>query len=601
MLNQSSTVKFSAQLTPVMTRAPWPVVARKVAMFAALALILCAPAAYAAPVPWRNEDVSFAVREQPLRNFLEEFFSSQGLSVVVSPVVQGTVNGNFNGQPGRIFDDITKAFSLLPYYDGTLVYVYSVSEASTRTVVVPKSLVPRMMRTMDDLRMLNGRHTARSVPAEGLIVLSGSRRFLEQAEELSRNLQVQISAGPTVFKMFPLRYAWAQDVSLAYAGRTVLVPGVASVLRSLLATPSNAGLYFDQADRPIRPTVEKLRGKGLRSIGEDHRVIERESVNVEDSYQQQPAMVNGGDGVRIEAERRLNAVIVRDTKERMPYYDQLIAALDVEPNIIEIEATIVDIDTDRLRELGVNWRYSNANGDEVLFGRGDTSDLSLRPGQNTVPAGQGFFASTTIGDRSFFLSRVNALATDGVAKIVSRPQVVTLSNVEAVVEANTSFFVRIQGEFDVDLFNVQAGTTLRVTPHVMREPGRASRIRLLVNVEDGNLTDASVDQIPVIDRSAINTQTMINEGESLLIGGLVRDRTTKTVTKVPLLGDIPLLKYLFRYSRKRTEHIERLFLITPRLVPAQRIAGGQSTDSVLKELQSPPPAPPPKPAGKKKG
>jgi type III secretion protein C len=576
---------------------------------AAIALIiglaLGAPAAQAAPIPWRSEDVSFAVREQQLRDFLQEFFSSQGLSVVVSNAVQGTVNGNFNGQPNRIFDDITKAFSLLPYYDGTLVYVYSVSEASTRTVVVPKSLVPRMMRTMDDLRMLNGRHTARSVPAEGMIVLSGSRRFLEQAEELSRNMQVQIAAGPSVFKMFPLRYAWAQDVTLSYAGKQVMVPGVASVLRSLLATPSGAGLYYDQADKPIRPTVEKLRGRGLRSIGEDGRhVVERESVEVDDSpyYQQQPASVNGGDGVRIEAERRLNAVIVRDSKERMPYYEQLIAALDVEPNIIEIEATIVDINTDKLRDLGVNWRYSNANGDEVLFGRGDSSDYSLQPGQNTVPAGKGFFASTTIGDRSFFLSRVNALATEGIAKIVSRPQVVTLSNVEAVVEANTSFFVRIQGEFDVDLFNVQAGTTLRVTPHVMREPGRSARIRLLVNVEDGNLTDASVDQIPVIDRSAINTQTMINEGESLLIGGLVRDKTTKSITKVPLLGDIPLLKHLFRYSRKRTEHVERLFLITPRLVPSQRIAGGESTGSVLKELQSAPPATPPaKPANKRKG
>ena len=565
--------------------------------FFALALLtfaLATSAVKAAPIPWRNEDVSFAVREQPLRDFLQELFSSQGLSVVVSSVVQGTVNGNFNGRPDKIFDDVMKAFSLLPYYDGTLIYVYSVSEASTRTIAVPRSLVGRMMRTMDDLRMLNGRHTARTVSSEGLIVLSGSRRFLEQAEELSRNLQVQVASGPSVFKLFPLRYAWAQDVTLSYAGRQVLVPGVASVLRSLLATPSGAGLYFDQADKPIRPTIEKLRGHGLRSIGEDGRTVERESVVVDDSPPQ-PALVNGGDGVRIEAERRLNAVIVRDSKERMPYYEQLIAALDVEPNIIEIEATIVDINTDKLRDLGVNWRYQNANGDEVLFGRGDNSDLALRPGQNSVPAGQGFFVSSTIGDRSFFLSRVNALATDGIAKIVSRPQVVTLSNVEAVVEANTSFFVRIQGEFDVDLFNVQAGTTLRVTPHVMKEVGRPSRIRLLVNVEDGNLTDAAVDQIPVIDRSAINTQTMINEGESLLIGGLVRDKTTRNVTKVPLLGDIPVLKYLFRYSRKRTEHVERLFLITPRLVPAQRITGGESTDSVLKRLQGAPSAPSPKP------
>jgi type III secretion protein C len=381
--------------------------------------------------------------------------------------------------------------------------------------------------------------------------------------------------------MFPLKYAWAQDVSLAYGGKEVLVPGVASVLRSLLGSPSGGDAYYDGGDRTLRPTVEKLRGRGMASVGNPRRNGRNRQARddyYEDYYedypppqQSAPAPVNSGDQVRIEAERRLNAVIVRDTKDRMPYYEQIIAALDVEPQLVEIEAQIVDVNTDKALQLGVNYRFSNA-GDEALFGRGDASDLRLRNGQNITPAGQGFFFSTVLGNSGNFVARVNALATEDAAKIVSRPQVVTMSNTEAIVEANRSFFVRVAGDYDVDLFNVNAGTTLRVTPHVLRETGQTPRIRLLVTVEDGSLTPAQVDQIPIVDRAAINTQALILEGESLLLGGLVRDEEYKSVRKVPLLGDVPILKYAFRYSTKNKTRVERLFLITPRLIPANRLA-----------------------------
>jgi type III secretion protein C len=261
----------------------------------------------------------------------------------------------------------------------------------------------------------------------------------------------------------------------------------------------------------------------------------------------------------------------------MPYYEQLIAALDTEPQVIEIEANIVDIDTNRLRDLGVSWRVTTEDGDEALFGEGNEGDLRLRPGEDITPAGEGLFLSTIIGNRDTFVSRIHALETEDAANVVSRPQVVTLNNVEAIIESNRSFYVRVAGEFDVDLFNVVAGTTLRVTPHVLREEGATPRIRLLVNVEDGSVTDARVDQIPVIDRSAINTQGLITEGESLLIGGLVRDESFSTTSRVPVLGRIPLLGRLFSRTSKSTSRIERLFLITPRLIPASRIAGGAGT------------------------
>jgi type III secretion protein C len=186
--------------------------------------------------------------------------------------------------------------------------------------------------------------------------------------------------------------------------------------------------------------------------------------------------------------------------------------------------------------------------------------------------GAGGIASAVLGSAGQFLARIRALQTEGVARVVSSPQVVTLSNVEAVFDNSSTYYVRVAGREEVDLFNVTAGTRLRVTPHVFREGQHgegAPRIKLLVQIEDGGLSGQTVDQLPIVERSGINTQALISEGESLLIGGMVRDSATAGVDKVPVLGDIPVLGNLFKTQRKGGQRIERMFLITPRLASSK--------------------------------
>jgi hypothetical protein len=154
---------------------------------------------------------------------------------------------------------------------------------------------------------------------------------------------------------------------------------------------------------------------------------------------------------------------------------------------------------------------------------------------------------------------------------VSSPQVLTLSNVEAVFDSSQTFYVRVAGRDAVDLFNVSAGTTLRVTPHVFKE-GEESRIKMRVSIEDGALSTRTVDTLPVVDRASISTQAMIFEGESLLVGGITRDSRNEAETRVPFLADLPWVGGLFRHRQAQSERLERLFLITPRLAPARRPA-----------------------------
>ena len=285
--------------------------------------------------------------------------------------------------------------------------------------------------------------------------------------------------------------------------------------------------------------------------------------------------------VRIEADPRLNAIIVRDLAERLPRYEQLIAALDVEPQSLEIEATIIDVNTDKARELGINWRWNN-DGREASF-------------SGSVPTvGPGGIASAVLGSAGQFLARIRALQTEGAARVVSSPQVVTLSNVEAMFDNSCTFFVRVAGREQVDLFNVSAGTQLRVTPHVFRDRDQ-TRIKLLVNVEDGTLSNRQVDQIPVVDRSTVNTQALIAEGESLLIGGMVRETNATGEDKVPGLGDVPVVGNLFKTTTKQTARIERMFLITPRMAgtrPAPASTTLRSAQSSGSAAPAPAPAAP---------
>jgi type III secretion protein C len=181
-----------------------------------------------------------------------------------------------------------------------------------------------------------------------------------------------------------------------------------------------------------------------------------------------------------------------------------------------------------------------------------------------------------LGEPRDFIARIQLLEEQGAARIVSKPHVITLSDVEAVLAATTEFFVRVAGEEEVDLFNVPVGTTLRVTPHVFTD-NQFNKIKLLVNIEDGTQSSATqVDNIPVIERANISTQAVVNEGDSLLVGGLVRETYRNTRYQVPVLGRVPLIGGLFRSKQNQATRVERLFLITPRLAAGFN-GGSQAT------------------------
>lgn len=526
---------------------------------------------YAGPIPNFDQEVSLTAREQPINTFMQELFGQIGVPVLLDTRIEGNINGRFSGTTAReVFDDLAKSFGLIAYYDGAVTYIYTANDMSQYFLSTPKHLNNQIVKGAYDLGLPDARNEIQPARGGGLVV-RGTKRFVEQIKELvfAAKNNTDFYQLPMSFKVFYLKYAWAQDVTVNFAGKQAVIPGVASTLR-YLTDDNSAYLHAAQQSggSDNANTSAGLRGQGLANVNTEGRLgLDASAIPL--------PMMNAGalpglgsSDVRIGVDPRLNAVIVRDSPDRMSRYKELIDALDVEPQMLEIEATIIDINTDRLRELGINWRSIRDN-DQFLFGSGGGSDLALNEGQVITPQGLGGFASFVFGDRVKFITRINALETKGAARVVSSPHVLTLSNVEALFDTSSTFYVRLAGDEEVDLFNISVGTSLRVTPHVFKDNGTA-KIKLLINIEDGQQEDQLVDNIPVLRKSLINTQALINANESVLIGGLVREASIDRVNKVPLLGDVPVLGNLFKSKEKRTERIERMFLISPRLVSPDR-------------------------------
>ena len=249
------------------------------------------------------------------------------------------------------------------------------------------------------------------------------------------------------------------------------------------------------------------------------------------------------------ADARQNAVIVRDKQTNMKLYGDLIAQLDRKPKLVEISVAIIDVNAQDLSMLGVDWSASaRIGGGSVSFNGGGEPDA-------------GSF-STVVSNTGQFMVRLSALEQNAKAQILSRPSVVTLDNMQAVLDRNITFYTKVSAERVAKLESISTGSLLRVTPRVIGDPGK-QEIMLTLMVQDGRQTDALSKQEPLPQtlNSEIATHALLKEGQALLLGGFVQDELSDGERKIPLLGDIPLLGNLFKTRHKSQRHTVRLFLI----------------------------------------
>lgn len=553
---------------------------------AAAALVLAAVAwtAAATEVPWRPEPVERVYEQKDLRELIRELAASQSITANVDNEVTGTVYGKFKLPPRTLFEYLVSTYGLIYYYAGNVLYVYPASAAVSEVVQLKRADAGALIRTLTEMGINDRRYPVSINRRERTLIVSGPKNYVDIVKQVARSVDENEGGRTvtTVVRLFPLQYAWARDYTFREGGRQVQVPGVATTLQKLFPAVNRAP--SQRVSTRVGPALaqepvnRKLRNSDLTLRLPPKMPGADEWAQPQDGGDD-GGEISGGGGAypQFVADGRMNAVLIRDVPDRMPGYEDLIRQLDVRPLLVEIEATVIEIGSDELSSLGIDWRFTGAkydlrSGRDLPNQRWPTSGLPTAPGVvDTGPFGAAATSAgavlTTIltdGGRQF-VARLNALARDGKANFRAAPKVLTLDNSEASLERLRTFFVRIPGTYNNDLFDVSVGTSMRVTPLVVNEAG-GMRIKLSVRIDDGEVTDQRVDEIPVVRRNSIGTQALVGNGESLLLAGYTEEVKREVESGVPGLSKIPLIGYLFKQKDTVGERVERLFMITPRLV-----------------------------------
>lgn len=547
-----------------------------------------------ADIPWKSARVSLqAVQQRTVADLIQELASKQGLQAIISPQVKAVVSGDFQSvATSSMLDTLCEVGNCTWFYDGGKIYVDAADEVLTRTLVVNALTRKSLEDALQSVGFASGpagrESLVKGADRPGLLLLAGGPRYIQATEIVARELDAQMSikveqsGSEYTVRTYRLKYATAQDSTVGSgSGASVRIPGVATTLQNLMnpqSSPSVNGPVYTERLR----SREGLRGTGLASFGQPQQQAGGSGSGGAPRGAPGPVgSQSSGEYIEpiIVVDARLNAIVVRDLGSRMPLYDELIQVLDVPTNAIEITAAIVDVDTTNGKEFGMEFlgNYTAKDGNKYRFGfEADRSQFdggeappettpSFVDGTNLVRGG-GLNVAALIGGEGFdLLTRLHALETKGGTDIVSSPSVLTMENVEAVVRTEETFYVRVAGEQEVDLFNVTAGVQFRVTPNLVVENGKRS-FRLQLDITDGNFEDTSVDDIPGTRESAITTQAVVPESKTLLVGGYFIERKTKNTRQVPFLGDIPLVGYAFKRKETVNERKQRFFFITPKVV-----------------------------------
>jgi type III secretion protein C len=521
----------------------------------------------AAPVPWPEVTFTFISDNKDLSYVLNSFCRTFGLQLKATQAVRDwsvVVNGKMTTvSPSEFLNQLSATYGLQWFYFGGTLHVSRNFETATRTISPEGASLASLRKALTELGIVENKFGWGEMPDRGVAMVSGPPSYVELVAWAVSSLPMPQPEQQV--KVFRLKHAQVDDRVISYRDQQITTAGVATILRNLSSgdsSRSGTNIQFAALSTPIQ---------GLTNASDHSDGKNAESGNKKDQNPSQEGSKNvsnpSSDGRQrpvIQADSRLNALIIKDVPSRMAVYEELIKVLDVPSKLIEIEAVIVDVNSSRISDLGIDWGGRNGN---VAGGFG-TPDKKVDSMTGTIVLGNNVNPMTVIPDAgSFLMARLRILESNGDAKIVSRPSILTLDNLGALIDLSETFYVQAIGERVANVVPVSVGTTLKVTPHIVDTAGKQS-VRLVVDIEDGAIQDRQIQSLPTIRRSTIGTQAVMNENESLLIGGFNSEQEIKQVDRVPGLGDLPIIGIFFKKKSTNRSKRERLFLITPKIISA---------------------------------
>lgn len=288
----------------------------------------------------------------------------------------------------------------------------------------------------------------------------------------------------------------------------------------------------------------------------------------------------------IEVNEFANVLVVRDTQEVLEEIRQLLTRLDrITPQIL-LEARIVEVNSDAVKDLGIQWggRYSSTSGGDTnaIGGARGFSPSSNATGNVLEIASRAFAVNLPAANPVLGLGmtfgklleglildvQLTALESQGKAQILSRPKIVTMDNQEAVIKRGEDipYVLRRQASEVPDVQFKEAKLQLKVRPHVIGDERIAVEVSITNDARTGDVVMAEGSVFPIIARQEAQTRALVRDGDTMVLGGIIRQERRKRDRGVPFLQDVPMLGRLFRNDFRSEDSRELLIFITPRVL-----------------------------------
>ncbi|MFH1655817.1 MAG: secretin N-terminal domain-containing protein [Candidatus Omnitrophota bacterium] len=355
----------------------------------------------------------------------------------------------------------------------------------------------------------------------------------------------------TQVKIIPLKYASAGDL-------IPLLSQIKSVIGKVVADEKSNTIVVIDAPINLEDMQKLIEHVDIPTITE---VFNLKYAKAEDLQKNISGVMTKNVG-RIDIDNRTNKIVVTDTAANMEKVSRMISAFDEKTLQVTIEAKILQVDLSDRFQMGIDW-------DKVFGG-----DISWATDFAVERSGYG--SAITLGGLSenSYEALIEVLQTMGETNTLSTPRITVLNNQEAKILVGTKeVYVSTTTTTSESLATtaeqvtfVDVGVTLSVTPTINPDGFVTMKIKPEVSSTGTPYMTASGNEIPVVSTSEAETIVMVKDGSTIIIGGLIKDRVSDTVRKIPFLGDIPLLGLLFRSKDKTTTKIELAIFLTPRIV-----------------------------------
>jgi len=325
--------------------------------------------------------------------------------------------------------------------------------------------------------------------------------------------------------------------------------------------------------------IVRAAGLGYEKVGNSVLVAEEEVLKQEtglgtyvvplefaDAFELVPVLEKMID--KVAADPGGNRLIVVATPGEIDQIRAVVKGLDVPPVQVLLETEVVEVSTNDLQELGIDW--SKITNQTIIFAEGDPelSDTDAVPTEMTYRSAKPDWDDVTRQAKALEIA-LDFLETEGKARILTRAKLATLNNRPAEIHIGdvipyTVTGLTTSGVYEVKVEKEEVGVSVKVTPRAAGD----GHITVIVEPNVSTIVGfrGPNDEIPWTKERTATTQVRVMDGDTFMIAGLLSEDESNTVDKVPVLGDIPILGYLFQHHKIEVNKTDLIIKVTPRIL-----------------------------------